>query len=127
MAEGWRDAPSSAARHRKRHQAVRTFRQLRPPEIDALVMAYETGATVYELATEFGINRVTVGKHLRSRGVDTKPPGLASGDVPAAAELYRQGWSLARIAERYNTTANTVRVRLIEVGVAMRDTHGQGR
>ncbi len=33
----------------------------------------------------------------------------------------RQGWSLARIAERHDTTAGTVRTRLLEVGVRMRE------
>jgi len=103
----------------------RTARQLRPAEIDKLVVDYQGGATVYELAKQYGISRGIVGKHLRSRGIDTKPPGLHPDDVPTAADLYvSAGWSLARIAEKFRTTANTVRVRLLEVGVAMRDQHG---
>lgn len=99
---------------------TRTARQLAAPDLGRLVSTYRDGATVYELARQFGIHRTTVGKHLRARGVDTTPPGLAPGDVPTAAELYRHGWSLARIAERYDTTANTVRTRLLEVDVRMR-------
>jgi hypothetical protein len=92
------------------------MRQLRSFEVDELVQAYGAGATVYDLATQFGINRVTVGKPLRGRGIDTKPPGLHPDDVPAAAELYRSGWLLARIAEKFGTTDDTVRARLLEVG-----------
>jgi hypothetical protein len=103
----------------------RTMRQLRPAEIDELMAAHEAGATVYDLAARFNINRVTVGKHLRARGVDTKPPGLHPDDVPAAADLYRAGWSLARISKKFGTTDNTVRAKLLEVGVIMRDTHGR--
>jgi len=101
-------------------QPLRTARQLPAAALDHLVATYHDGATVYELAKQFGIHRATVGKHLRARGVDTTPPGLAAGDVPTAAALYRQGWSLARIGERYRTTAGTVRTRLLEVRVPMR-------
>ncbi len=104
-----------------RTRPTRTARQLAAPDLDRLVRTYRDGATVYELAGQFGIHRTTVGKHLRARGVDTTPPGLAPEDIPAAAELYRQGWSLARIAERYDATAGTVRTRLLEVGVWMRE------
>ncbi|HEX5120074.1 MAG TPA: hypothetical protein VFW65_33210 [Pseudonocardiaceae bacterium] len=96
------------------------MRQLRPQELDKLEAQYRAGATVYQLAEQFGINRVTVGKHLRRRGVDTTPPGLHPDDVPQAVELYRQGWSLARIGEKFGTTASTARSRLIEAGVGMR-------
>jgi hypothetical protein len=37
--------------------------------------------------------------------------------------LYRAGWSLQRIAERFDTTDMTVRARLLEVGVRMRGAH----
>jgi hypothetical protein len=107
------------------NRIYRTMRQLRPAEVDALVTAYEAGATVYDLAAQFGINRKTVGQHLRARGVDTKQPGLHPDDVPTAATLYRDGWSLTRLADKFGTSANTVRARLLEVGVTMRDPHGR--
>jgi len=103
------------------------MRQLRPAAVDHVVVTYQRGATVYELAERFGISRTTVGQHLRTRGIDTKPPGLHPDDVPMAAELYKAGASLQRIAERFETSANTVRARLLETGTAMRDTHGRAR
>ena len=57
-------------------QLLRTARQLPAADLDHLVAAYHDGATVYELARQFGIHRTTVGKHLRARGVDTTPLGL---------------------------------------------------
>jgi DNA-directed RNA polymerase specialized sigma24 family protein len=104
----------------QRARSYRTARQLKPAELDELVMAYAAGATVFELGDRFGIDRRTVGKHLRGRGVDTTPPGLDPEDVSAAAELYREGWSLLRIAEKFGTTASTVRRRLLEIGLRMR-------
>jgi hypothetical protein len=122
LAERWIQRPRGASRRRP---AVRTFRHLRDSEVDQLVAKYKAGSTVYELGELYAINRQTVGKHLRQRGVDTRPPGLAPGDVGAAAVLYQRGWALADIADRFDTSANTVRNRLREAGVAMRDTHGR--
>jgi hypothetical protein len=98
----------------------RVARQLRPDEVDELVVTYEAGGTVYKLATQFGIHRKTVGKHLRARGIDTTPPGLHPDDVPEAVELYRSGWSLAKIAKKFGTSNNPVRRCLVDAGVVMR-------
>jgi DNA-binding CsgD family transcriptional regulator len=103
------------------------MRQLRPAEVDDLVETYQAGATVFDLAARFGIDRRTVGQHLRRRGIETTPPGLHPDDVPAAFELYESGWSLQRIAEKFGTSANTVRARLLEADVLMRDAQGRDR
>ncbi|WP_284742793.1 helix-turn-helix domain containing protein [Amycolatopsis sp. RTGN1] len=124
LVQTWPDLPICDANHKPVH---RTARQLRPAEIDELVAAYQAGDRVRELATRFGVSRDTVGKHLRSRGIDTKPPGLHPDDVPEAARLYRSGWPLARVAEKFNTTASTVQRRLLELEVRMRDTNGRER
>ncbi|HSX03048.1 MAG TPA: hypothetical protein VLI05_07130 [Candidatus Saccharimonadia bacterium] len=100
---------------------------MRPADVDELVEDYRAGATVYELAARFSISRATVGQHLRRQGVDTKPPGLGPDNVPAAAKLYQQGWALARIAAKYDTTSSTVHRRLLEAGVRMRDAQGRER
>jgi hypothetical protein len=105
----------------------RTAQRLGEAEVEELVAAYRSGATVRQLAGQFGIHRVTVGRHLAARGIDTHPPALHPDDIPAAADLYRAGWSLARIAEKFDTTDDSVRRRLLEVGVRMRDPQGRER
>lgn len=103
-------------------------RRLRPEEIDELVAAYVDGTTTKELGERFKIHKTTVGKHLRARGIDTTPPGLAPELVPEAVGLYeKQGWSTERIAVKFATSAGTIRSRLLEAGVKMRDTHGRKR
>jgi hypothetical protein len=72
LAERWIHRPRGTSRRRP---AVRTFRHLRGSEVDQLVAKYKAGSTVYELGELYGINRQTVGKHLRQRGVDTRAPG----------------------------------------------------
>ena len=120
----WTDLATCDAHHRSPR---RTARQLQSAEVDELVAAYQAGGRVRELAARFSISRDTVGKHLRRRGIDTKPPGLHPDDVPEAARLYRAGWPLARVAEKFDTTADTVRRRLLEAGARMRDTNGRER
>ena len=78
---------------------------------------------MFELARKFGIHRSTIGRHLRARGVDTRPDALGPEDVLRAAELYRSGWSLMRIARRYEVAGDTARRRLLEAGVQMRGPH----
>jgi site-specific DNA recombinase len=103
----------------------RTARQLRQDELDHVVAGYHAGKTVYQLATKFGIDRRTVGRLLRKRGVDTTPPGLQPDEVLAAIDLYRTGWSLARIGNKYGIADTTVRVYLMKAGVTMRRPRGR--
>lgn len=47
--------------------------------------------------------------------------------VEEAAHLYRQGWSLARLGERFEVDSTTVWRALRAQGVRMRDSHGRER
>lgn len=57
-------------------RAYRIMQRLRPHQVDELVAAYQTGATVKQLAVALSVHRGTISKHLRARGIDTTPPGL---------------------------------------------------
>jgi transposase-like protein len=84
------------------------------------VAGYKIGKTMKELAAEFGINRVTVSKHLRRAGVAVRGSGLAEVDACEAAALYAAGWSAARIAERFGVCVDTVLRSLRATGVEIR-------
>ena len=66
------------------------------PGSAALVEQYQAGATVYELAERFKIHRVTVSEHLHRQGVRMRRRSLEEWQIDEAAQLYEQGWSLAR-------------------------------
>ena len=102
-------------------------RHLRRSEVDQLVRAYGGGAKVAELAALFGIHRETVGKHLQARGIDTRGAKISAEEIQEAAALYRQGWSLDRLAKKFGINDGTVRSRLLEVGVVMRARRGGRR
>ncbi|MFC1421041.1 hypothetical protein [Streptacidiphilus cavernicola] len=88
-----------------------------------LVAAYEAGATVYQLADRFEINRRTVGEILKRQKVKTRWQLLTEADVDEAERLYAQGLSLARIGKQLDVSGGAVRLRLLRRGVQLRDRH----
>lgn len=80
------------------------------------------GATVAELSNEFGLGAIRVADIIRTEGADVPvPPGGVPEDHPAlndelaarAAEMKRlrseEGWTLQRIADKYDMTRERVR------------------
>lgn len=120
LAATWPDSLPDAVPHRSEY---RTARRLSPAEVDELVGAYKEGAAVHELAAKFSVHRATISRHLALKRVETRPPTLITAEVAQAADLYRIGWSLATIGERYRTTSSTVRRYLLAAGVKMRGPH----
>jgi hypothetical protein len=82
---------------------------------------------VYQLGGQFAIDRRTVSEILRREGVAMRWRGLDAEQVDEAVQLYRDGWSLARIGGRMSTDPTTVLARLRERGVRTRDTQGRAR
>ncbi|WP_191305360.1 hypothetical protein [Lentzea cavernae] len=122
LAKTWSDAPNGAG-PTVSPRALKTLRKLKPAEIDELVEQYRAGSSVYQLAKQYGFHRITIGKHLRSRGIDTTAPALTHEQVREAAQLYADGWSCKKIAKNFGTGAETVRERLQQAGVTMRGPH----
>ena len=102
-------------------------RQLDDEQVQQLIVGYTSGATVYELGTQFGIERRTVSAILHRHDVPMRRRGLSEEQIDGAVRLYHQGWSLARIGGRMDVADGTVRQCLRERGVTMRDTRGQPR
>ena len=104
-------------------------RQRRLSEAQALQLAnkYQTGATVYELAKEFGISRHTVSERLKKAGVATRGQSLGGELVDSMVVLYESGLSLAEVGARTGTSPGTVHHYLLIRGVQMRDSHGRQR
>ena len=76
-------------------------RLIRGRSCQQLVRAYKASSTVLELKDQFGIARTTVLGHLQRQGIQRRhQSGLTDGQVREAAQLYREGLSLAAIGER---------------------------
>ncbi len=90
-----------------------------------LVTGYQTGATVYELADRFGIERRTVSNILHRHEVPMRRRSLSPDQVDTAIHLYRLGWSLARVGQHLDVDHTTILTALRRRGIATRDSHGR--
>ena len=104
-------------------------RQKRLTEVEAARMAarYIEGATVYELAGEFGIERRTVAVRLRAAGVVMRRQPTGAEQITEMVQLYESGLSLAKVSDRIGVSSRTVMNYLRAEGVQLRDTHGRER
>ena len=104
-------------------------RQRRPVEAQVAEMAtkYEAGATVYELAAEFGCHRTTVAERLKKAGVAIRLRSPAPGVVDEMARLYGSGLSMVSVGAQVGYCASTVYNQLRAIGVETENTHGRKR
>ncbi|GAB3474063.1 terminase gpP N-terminus-related DNA-binding protein [Amycolatopsis cihanbeyliensis] len=102
-------------------------RHLDDAHIQQLIAGYLSGSTVYELAEQFKIGRNTVCRILRRHHVPMRRRGLTPEQVTEAVQLYHQGWTPPRIGQRMGVDAVTIRRRLREHGLTIRNTQQPDR
>ncbi|MBT2498067.1 helix-turn-helix domain-containing protein [Agromyces sp. ISL-38] len=107
----------------KRPTPVGRARQLRPDEIDQLVVRYREVRSVNTVAREFGISRQTVGQHLAARGVETMRR-ISDGQIELATRRYVGGLSAATIGKQLGFDAQTILTALRRAGVPIRPRRG---
>jgi hypothetical protein len=64
---------------------------------------------------------------MRRQGASGRYPRLGESEVREAIRLYESSESFAKIGDRMNVDAGTVRRALQKVGVVLRDCHGRER
>ncbi len=104
-------APGGIRMTATRHSpaALRPNHKLMPAEISKLVDTYRRGATVFELAEQFGIHRQTVSAHLHREGVAMRSrTRMTPRLVTHATELYEAGWSTIQIGKELGLGPSTV-------------------
>lgn len=117
----------STARTYERTAARQVQVRLDAQQANDLAIAYRSGKATKELAGRFGIHRATVTAILRRLGVDLRQQGLTDEQVAEACRLYPEGWSLARLAERFDVDDMTVRRYLLLTGIVIRAPHDRIR
>ncbi|MGN2641715.1 hypothetical protein ACTD5D_37245 [Nocardia takedensis] len=102
--------------------AYRPNRKLQPDEVVLLVEQCQRGASMMELAAEYGLHRNTVEAHLRRAGVAKRPMvKMTERLVERATRLYvEELWTTARIGKELGVDASTVAKALKRAGVRMR-------
>ena len=120
---GVRDVPVARS-HRRVHNARRRL----GAEVVARVVAdYEAGCPTTALMERYQIGKGTVLGILHGAGVKMRCQGARNIDLVEATQLYEAGWSLKRLAERYDCDHESVRRALKEAGVAIRPRNGWGQ
>ncbi len=89
-------------------------------QVDQMVVLYEGGATVYELANLFNCHRQTVSRWLKSRGVQMRLTGMLPEQVEEARRLYESGMTLKAVGAAVGVSRNHVRAHLVDAGVPLR-------
>ena len=90
-----------------------------------MVARYKEGATAYELADEFGCNRVTVSERLKKAGITMRLQSPSPEVVDEMVRLYKSGLSLVKVGNEVGFGASTAHNLLRARGVVTRDTHGR--
>lgn len=95
---------------------IRTIRQqqrrLTRTQVKRLAARYAEGATVYELAEEFGCSRATVSERLKKAGVPMRRQSPTAEQVDELVRLYESGMSLKSIADQLGFGVRTVSVAM---------------
>jgi uncharacterized protein (DUF433 family) len=94
--------------------------RLRDEEVRGLTEAYQAGDSVYALAKAFTIDRRTVSAILERHGIRRRYNLLDADAVAEAARLYEAGWSLARLADHFGVTAQTVQNAFVKAEIPRR-------
>jgi DNA-directed RNA polymerase specialized sigma24 family protein len=107
---------------------TRTIRQvqrrLRPDEVAQLLIGYQEGLTVFQLAERFRIHRGTVTSILKRNGVTMRNRSLTADQIEHAVAMYREGLSLVKVADRIGCSHGTIWNALTTAGVALRKRPG---
>lgn len=96
-------------------------------QVHRVVLGYQEGRTVYELAAELSCHRTTISKTLKQQGVTLRRVKPDDSQIDVMVHLYGSGLSLATIGQQLGFDGMTVRKHLLERGVRMRDAKGRAR
>jgi hypothetical protein len=86
---------------------------------------YQAGETLRQIAADLGVGRERQGAVLRADGVRTRRQAIPPETMAKMVCRYQAGESLAAVGARLSWSPGTIRARLLEAGVVMRDHHGR--
>jgi DNA-binding CsgD family transcriptional regulator len=113
----------AAVAPRERRSLPKRAKWLNDAEKVRLAAAYRRGATVYELADQFGIDRRTVALQLKRVGVTMRRQPPTGEQVDEMVRLYESGQSLKKVGRQLHFNDMTVARYLRERGARIRGAH----
>lgn len=100
-------------------------RRLSDGQVAAVAARYADGATVYELAAEFGCNRETIGARLKRAGIQLRRQSPSPLVIDERVRLYERGASAATVGATVGYSPQTVLNHLTQRRVRTRGSHGR--
>lgn len=100
----WPGRPSEPPRARQIHVRLSATQAI------AMLAEYQaTSISANALAKKYGIHSQTVLDHLKRAGIDSRKNRvkISAEQLPEVQRLRQQGWTWARIGEKYDCTAMT--------------------
>jgi hypothetical protein len=92
-----------------------------------LVADYQSGMATTRLTSKYNLGKGTVLRLLRSHGVTLRHQPLTPAQIAEAIQLYKQGWSLARVGAHLGREDSLIWLTLKRAGVPRRDSQGRER
>lgn len=86
---------------------------------------YQGGETLRQIAADLGVGRERLGAALRADGLRTRRQQLPPETVGEMVRRYQAGESLTVLSAHFGLSPGTIRMRLLEADVALRDHHGR--
>jgi transposase-like protein len=101
-------------------------RRLSTADVEHICASYLNGSSIDELAQSHGVNRTTIIKHLDNEGVPRRRVvrKMTDAQVAEAAAMYRDGHSLATVADQFNVDARTLGREFRKADVPIRPRRG---
>lgn len=102
-----------------------TQKRLSNTEIAQMIAAYNAGASMRDLAKQFGCHKITISNRLKNAGVKLHGVPANKKQIDEMVRLYESGLSLADTGKRVGVSANTVLRYLRQRRIETRDPHEQ--
>lgn len=89
-------------------------------QVDELVVLYQEGLSLRELAEKFGLHHRTAAAHLVRRGEPLRKRQLSESQVAEAERLYQEGMPLLTVGRQLGVSQGMIRRALAARGVTIR-------
>lgn len=122
--DAYRRLDLSMPYHKREGRQTKRAKRLSEKQCVQLAQHYECSATVYDLASEYAIDRRTVSLRLRDQGIMLRRQSptneMIDEMIDEMIRLYFTGLSAAKVGEQIGVSADTVLNHLRQRGVDRR-------
>jgi hypothetical protein len=105
----------------------KVVQRLSEATIQQLVSDYRDGTPTTVLTSRYNLGKGTVLRLLRPNGAAIRHQPLSPDQVAEVIRLYREGWSLSKVAQHIGRHDSLIHLALKRARTPRRDSHGRER